>query len=79
LKKMRESMKPELEAIQNDDTKSRSEKMRARADIMEKQEKEVARILDEEQLAELEVIKKEIRENVDERRKKRKERRGDGQ
>ncbi|WP_424963491.1 hypothetical protein [Ekhidna sp.] len=78
LKKLRESMKPELEAIRNDDSKSRSDKMRAKADIVEKQEKEVAKILNDEQLAELEVIKKEVRENVEKRRDRRKDRRGDG-
>ncbi|MEQ9467582.1 MAG: hypothetical protein RLN88_09230 [Ekhidna sp.] len=60
LKKVRESMQPELDALRADEGKSRSEKMRAHADIIEKREAEVARILDDEQLAELEVIKKEI-------------------
>lgn len=78
LKKMREGLKPELDAIREDEAKSRSEKMRAHADLIEKQEKEVTKILDDEQLSELEVIKKEIREKRSERREKRKERRGDG-
>ncbi len=78
LKKLREEAKPELEAIRKDESKSRSEKMRARAEIMENQENEVASILNEEQLAELEVIKKEVRESVQKRRDRRKERRGDG-
>ncbi len=78
LKKLREGAKPELEAIRNDDSKSRSEKMRAQADIMENQEAEVAKILNEDQLAELEVIKKEVRANREKRRDKRKERRGGG-
>ena len=79
LKKLREEAKPELEAIRKDESKSRSEKMRARADIMENQEKEISNILNEDQLAELEVIRKEVRANMEKRRERRKERRGDGE
>lgn len=78
LKKLRESMKPELDELRNDDEKSRSEKMRAHADIIEKREAEVAKILNQEQLAELEVIKNEVKANTESRREKRKERRGGG-
>ncbi|WP_370089393.1 hypothetical protein [Ekhidna sp.] len=78
LKKLRESMKPELDELRDDDEKSRSAKMRAHADIIEKREAEVAKILNQEQLAELEVIKKEIKTNAENRREKRKERRGGG-
>ena len=78
LKELRESIKPELEAIRKDESKSRSEKMRAHADIIEKQEEEVAKILNDEQLTELEVIKKEVRENVKKRRDRRRDRRDDG-
>lgn len=78
LKKVRESMKPELEALRADESKSRSDKMRAHADLIDKREAEVAKILNKEQLAELEVIKKEMKEKHMERRGKRMERRGDG-
>ncbi|MEQ8904794.1 hypothetical protein [Ekhidna sp.] len=78
LKKLRVDAKPQLDEIRNDTSKSRSDKMRALAAIMEKQEKEVAEILNDEQLTELEAIKKEVRENQEVRREKRKERRGDG-
>ena len=76
LKKVRESMKPELEALRADESKSRSDKMRAHADLIDKREAEVAKILNKEQLAELEVIKKEMKEKHMERREDRKERRG---
>ncbi|MEP0272825.1 hypothetical protein [Ekhidna sp.] len=78
LKKMRESTKPEIEAIRNDESKSRSEKMRAHADVVEKREMEVAKILNEDQMAELKVIKKEVKAKRGERRDKRKERRDGG-
>ena len=78
LKKLRVDAKPQLDEIRNDTSKSKSDKMRALAAIMEKQEKEVAEILNDEQLTELEAIKKEVRENQEVRREKRKERRGDG-
>ena len=44
LKELRESIKPELEAIRKDESKSRSEKMRAHADIIEKQEEDTANL-----------------------------------
>lgn len=75
LKKMRESLKPELEALQQDESKSRSERMHARAYIIEKQEAGVAEILNNEQEAELKVIQREARENAKERRKRKRERR----
>jgi acyl-CoA reductase-like NAD-dependent aldehyde dehydrogenase len=78
LKAMRESMKPELEAIRKDESMKRSEKMRAHADIIEKQEEEMAKILNDDQLTELEIIKKEVRENVKKRKDRRRDRRGDG-
>lgn len=78
LKALKESIKPELDAIRNDESKARSEKMRAHADLVEKRETEVARILNDEQMAELEVIKKEMREKMEKRMRERKKRRDDG-
>ena len=78
IKQVKESMKPELEALKADDSMSRSDKMRARADLIEKREAEIAKILDDEQLAELEVIKGEVKANKKTRMEKRKSRRGDG-
>ena len=78
LKQVKESMKPEFEALKADDSMSRSDKMRAHADLIDKREAEVAKILDDEQLAELEVIKGEVKANKEKRADKRKSRRGDG-
>lgn len=78
LKKMRESLKPELEAIRKDESKSRSEMMEARAEIMKRQENRVAEILDDDQEAELKEIHREIRDNVREKRQRKRERRRDG-
>lgn len=74
LKSMRESLKPEFKAIAEDDSKPRSEKMVARAAVVKKQEDQVAEILNDEQEAELEVIKGEIKEKMEKRRTRRKER-----
>lgn len=70
LKKMRESLKPELEAIRKDEAKSRSERMEARATIMKKQEARVAEILDDKQEAELKEIHREIRDKVRKKRQR---------
>lgn len=78
LKKVREEMKPEFEALRKDESKSRSDKMRAHADLIDKREARVSEILSEEQMAELKVIQKENKQKRMEMREKRKERRGDG-
>ncbi|WP_436515445.1 hypothetical protein [Ekhidna sp. To15] len=78
LKNMRESLRPELEAIRKDDSKSRSERMEARAEVMKRQESQVAEILDDEQEAELKEIHREIRDDVRGKRKRKRERRRDG-
>lgn len=75
LKQMRESLKPELEAIRKDEAKSRSERMEARATIMKKQEARVAEILDDKQEAELKEIHREIRDKVRKKRQRQRERR----
>ncbi len=75
LKEMREALRPELEALQQDESKSRSERMHERADIIERQEAGVAEILNDEQEAELKAIQREVRENARERRKRKRERR----
>ncbi|MEO9483656.1 MAG: hypothetical protein ABJG47_09435 [Ekhidna sp.] len=75
LKKMRESLKPEIEAIHNDDASSRSEIMMAKAEIMKRREECVSEILNTKQRAELKKIHREIRENVRQRRQRKRERR----
>ena len=75
LKKMRESMKPELDKLRKDESKSRSERMEARAEIMKRQETRVAEILNDEQEAELKEIHREIRDNARKRRQRKRERR----
>lgn len=60
LKEMHKKYRPEMKAIRDDESKSRSDKMRAAADIMEKKEDEIATILSNEQMAEWNVIRKEI-------------------
>ncbi|WP_420316277.1 hypothetical protein [Ekhidna sp.] len=77
LKQLREATKPKLDEIREDESKSRSDKMRAHADIIEQNEKEIAQILDEQQLQELEEIKGEIREKRKMRREKRREHKRD--
>lgn len=78
LKQVKEDMRPDMESLKKDETLSRSDKMRAHADLIEKREAEVAEILDDEQLAELAVIKEEIKANKQRRKGARKARRGDG-
>ena len=78
LKQVKEDMRPEMEALKNDESLSRSDKMRAHADLIEKREAEVAEILDDEQLAELAIIKEEVKANKQRRKSARKARRGDG-
>ncbi len=75
LKVLREEMKPQLEEIRQNESLTKPDKMRAHADLLEERQEEVEKILDDEQLAELAVIRKEVMEKRAERREKRKERR----
>lgn len=59
---VRAKYRPEFKAIKQDESKSRSEKMRAAADVEEQKEADLAEILSEDQLQELAVIKSEIRQ-----------------
>ena len=77
LKDLRAEMKPEFEALKKDESKSRSDKMRAHADLIEKREAKVAEILTEDQFAELQIIKEEVKQKRMDVREKRKERRQD--
>lgn len=78
LKIVKDDLKPELEALRKDDSMTRPDKMRVHADLVEKRENEVAKILSEDQLAELDVIKSELREKHRERKEgRRKGRHGD--
>ena len=75
LKSLKKKYHPEMEKIRTDEAMSRSDKMRAAADVMEKQEAEVAKILSEEQLTEWKAIHEEVKSKRMEERGKRKERR----
>ncbi|MEM6829591.1 MAG: hypothetical protein AAF551_03685, partial [Bacteroidota bacterium] len=68
LKDLKAKYKPEFETIRKDESKSKSDKMRARADLMDEREVELEAILDDQQLAELKVIRKEMKEKREERR-----------
>ena len=69
-KVLREKYKPELKSIRSDESKSKADKMRAAADIVEKQQKELADILSENQFAELQIIREEVMEKKREQRAK---------
>ena len=75
LKDLREAMRPELEKLRRDPALSRPDKMRAHADLLDERMARLDQILNAEQLAELEVIRKEVMEKRAERREKRMERR----
>ena len=74
IKELKEKYKPEYKAIAEDESMNRSDKMRARADLFDKREAEMETILDEEQMTELKVIRKEVKANIKERRERRKAR-----
>ena len=74
LQELREEMKPEFEEIKKNESLSRSDKMRAHADLLDERSTEVEKILDDTQLAEWEEIKKEVKAKRAEHREKRKER-----
>ena len=63
LKALREKYRPELKSIRDDDTKSRSEKLRAVADLMDQKDADLQGILNQNQIAELSVIRKEMRQH----------------
>ncbi|MEQ9404833.1 MAG: hypothetical protein RIM99_14675 [Cyclobacteriaceae bacterium] len=67
LKELRGKLRPELKSIREDDSKSRSEKLRALADVQEVKEKELSTILSGTQMAELKSIRSEVRENIRQR------------
>lgn len=75
LKSLKEKMKPQFEEIRKDESLTKSDKMRAQADLLDERKEEVEKILDDEQLEELEKIRKEVQERREERMGKRKERR----
>ena len=70
IKELREKYRPEIEAIKNDETKSRSDKMRATADIIDSREADMTQILNEQQMMEMKVVRQEMQTQ----RKARKER-----
>ena len=72
LKKLREDMKPQFEEIKNDESLGRPERMRAHADLIEKKEMKMAKILSEDQLVKLD----ELKEKRKERQKMKKGRKG---
>ena len=69
-KEMEEKYRPELKEIRNDDSKERHEKMRAAADVMEKQQEELTKILTEDQFTELQIIREEVKRKKKKRRKR---------
>lgn len=77
LEKLKQEMKPQFEEIKKNESLSRPDKMRAHADLLEERQTEVEKILDDEQLAELEEIRKEFHERRKERMEERDERRGE--
>lgn len=77
LKKLSEDMKPEFEEIRNDESLERPDKMRAHADLIEKRDAEVAKILTEEQLTKLEELKEKRKAKRKERKGMKREKRGD--
>ena len=76
IKEIREKYKPEMQEIRNDEATSKSDKMRAAADVIEKQEAEMAELLTSEQQEEWKEIRAEIKERREVRRERRRERNG---
>lgn len=66
VKEIRKKYKPEMKAIRNDASKSKADKMRALADIIEKKDADIANVLSLEQMKEWEVIKAEVKERLTE-------------
>lgn len=76
LKRLKEKYHPEMEAIRSNDATSKSDKMRAAADVIEKREKEVSSILTTEQEAEWKAIQDEMQERRQQHRERQKQHRG---
>ncbi len=74
LKALREKYKPELKSIREDDTKSRSEKLRAVADLIDQKDADLQGILSQNQIAELSIIRNEMKVRRQERRERMRER-----
>ncbi len=68
LKDLKSKYRPQFKAIREDESKSKSDKMRASADLMDERETELDAILDDKQMAELKVIRQEMRDKAKERR-----------
>lgn len=79
IKSLREKYAPEVQAIREDESTSKGDKMRAMADIVDQREAEMEAILSEQQMTELKAIQAEVKENMQERRERRRERRKEGQ
>lgn len=73
LQELKENMKPQFEQIRKDESLSPPDKMRAKADLMDERKAEVEKILDDEQLEELEEIRREVHERREERIEKRRD------
>jgi hypothetical protein len=69
-KDLKEKYKPELKSIRSDESKSKADKMRAAADVIDKKEEELANILSENQFAELQIIRNEEKQKMKESRVK---------
>ncbi len=69
-KEVKEKYRPELKEIREDETKNKPEKMRAAADVMEKQEADLAAFLSEDQFAELQIIREEAKRKHKNKRKR---------
>lgn len=74
LKALREKYRPELKSIREDESKTRSEKLRAVADIVDQKDEDLKGILNQNQMAELSLIRKEIHLNRKERRERMRDR-----
>lgn len=79
LQAIHQEMQPKMQALRQDDSKSKAEKMRAQADLIEEREQKVAAILNQQQLTELRAMQAERREQVRERRKNMQERKSNAQ
>ncbi|MEP1095152.1 MAG: hypothetical protein ABJG78_08580 [Cyclobacteriaceae bacterium] len=60
LKELREKYRPEIQSIRTDESKTRSEKMRAVADLVDEKNSDLTGILSQNQMAELTVLRKEM-------------------
>lgn len=60
LQELREKYRPEVQSIRSDESKTKSEKLRAVADLVDQKNTDLQGILSQNQIAELSVIRKEI-------------------